>query len=151
MIGQYTYNWPMVNCILAYHWSFILYDVIFLDTIRCFKYCFATYKMIILVSVYLRGQKWHIPYPNIKEEQRETDSNIWQCCRHKSSCCRICVSWIIVNNGCRIVVDIMKGENCRQFSLLANMEPLHPVGVKGGIVILARSKFHFIRKHENLA
>ena len=35
-IGQYTlYHWS-IECILAYHWSFVLHDVILMGTISCF-------------------------------------------------------------------------------------------------------------------
>ena len=53
----------------------------------------------------------------------------------------------------------MTGENCRQFSLLTwktfigqsvHQEVGEGMGWKGGIVILARCNFHFIREHENV-
>ena len=59
-------------------------------------------------------------------------------------------------NGCRIYMDIMTGEKCRQFTLLTwnslISQFVHPVGdeEKRKIDILARCEFHFIRQHENL-
>ena len=64
------------------------------------------------------------------------------------------------SNGYKIYVDIMTGENCRQFKV-ADMDVIHwPVristgmgcgkGVNSGIVILASYKFRFISVHDNL-
>ena len=51
----------------------------------------------------------------------------------------------------RIYVDIITGENCQKFMLLTCTllieQFVHPVGGDGGIVILARCDFHFIKKN----
>ena len=53
-------------------------------------------------------------------------------------------------------VDILTGENCRQFSLIIWTpfigQFVHPVGMKGmgKVVILASCEYYFIRVHENL-
>ena len=60
-------------------------------------------------------------------------------------------------NGYRIFLDIMTGEKLSLITLLTWDSFIgqidHPVGkerIRGGIVILARCKFHFTREHENL-
>ena len=56
-------------------------------------------------------------------------------------------------------MDIITGENCRQFRLLTLYSGIgqlvhlvrgEEIGWMGGIVILACCKFHFIRVHDNL-
>ena len=63
---------------------------------------------------------------------------------------------MVCGYGCRIYVDFMTGENCRQILLLPRTlfigQFIHPVGGEGiwGIVILASYKLHFIKVHDYL-
>ena len=58
-IGQLNVYWSAIGnlvCVLTCHWSFVLYEVIFIDTIKSFtNVIWPSIKMRFLFSAFLNG------------------------------------------------------------------------------------------------